>query len=111
MTDKITQALMGGAQDPVQWYLEDNGSKHSLAAILDALAMGGAGGGAVGSLLTGHPLLSPPLAYLAKQSFDSMNANSDASQRFMQGAQGFENTGLPGRPGAGRFADPRLAGR
>lgn len=124
MDDKILQALLGQqqqqglempsymgmsmmgqpSQDPVQDYLRGSGAKHGLASIVDALVAGGSGAGGIGALLTGHPFGAAALGYLGKQNFDSMNANSDASQRFMQGAQGFENTGLPGRPGVGRFA-------
>lgn len=131
MADRITQALMGSSPygedeimrmaqrpDPVREYLLDQRRQ----AFGDAGSNAGkAFASGVGGLMSGNPILGALFAL----GFGGRGVNDFLDgQKMGAAADAFGRTGLPGAPtgpqlplpadpmmGAGRFADPRLAGR
>lgn len=115
MPDKLFEpSFMGmdvsspNPQNPMAGYMAGNANQHSLQSVLNQILSALAGAGAVGGLAAGQPAVAAPLAYASKNRFDAADASAQAAQPYMQGARMWENSGLPGRPGAGQFAAPGL---
>jgi hypothetical protein len=106
ITPRFMGMDMSGSRpgDPVADYMAGNANRHSLESILNQILSGMAAAGSVGSLAAGSPVVAAPLAYAAKNRFDAADAAAEAAEPYMQGARMWDQTGLPGRPGAGRFA-------